>query len=257
MNWYGNWVSLVVLTRKEIKRILRIWTQSLLPSVITVTLYFVVFGEVLGSRIEQIQGFEYINYIVPGLVMMAIITNSFQNVVGSFFLAKFQRSIEELLVSPMPSWAIITGYALGGVIRGSIVGGLVLLVSLFFTQLPVTNIFIVLVFTFLTSVLFSLGGLINGVFARNFDQISIVPTFVLTPLTFLGGVFYSLEDIPQAWATVSYFNPILYMVNGFRYGFLGYSDVSVWLCFGVLTALLVLVFFGTWLIFRTGYGLKE
>jgi len=257
MNWYGNWVALVVLTRKEIQRIFRIWSQSLLPSVITITLYFLVFGSFLGTRIESIQGFEYINYIVPGLVMMAIITNSFQNVVGSFFLAKFQGNIEELLVSPMPNWAIIAGYTLGGVVRGSIVGGLVLLVSLFFTQLPVHNFFIVLVFTLLTSILFSMAGLVNAIFADNFDQISIVPTFVLTPLTFLGGVFYSLEDIPEMWNTISHFNPILYMVNGFRYGFLGYSDVSVTLSFGVLFVFLLCVFAAVWVIFRKGYGLKE
>lgn len=228
-------IGYLTIARKETRRFLRIWKQTLLPSVITMTLYYVIFGTFIGSQINDVHGFSYIQFIVPGLIMMAVITNAFSNVASSFYGEKFQKSLEEMLTSPMPRWVIIAGFLTGGVLRGLMVGILVLLVSLFFTQLQIASPFFVFFFIILTSILFSLAGLINAVYARSFDDVSIIPTFVLTPLTYLGGVFYSIDLLPPIWQTVSLFNPILYLVNGFRYGFLGVSDVPV------LTSSLVLI----------------
>lgn len=213
---------------KEIKRILRIWPQTLLPPVITMSLYFLIFGKMIGSRIGEMGGVSYMQFIVPGLVMMAVITNSYSNVVSSFFSAKFTGSVEEMLVSPMSKHAILLGYVAGGVFRGLVIALIVTCVSLFFTQLSLVHGLITVLTVVATSVLFSLGGFINAIFARSFDDISIIPSFVLTPLTYLGGVFYSLKDLPEFWQTLSLLNPIVYMVNVFRFGILGYSDVNIW-----------------------------
>ena len=215
------------MTRKETLRIFRIWSQTLLPSVISTSLYFLIFGSFIGSRIGLIGEVTYLQFIIPGLVMMSVITNAYSNVVASVFSAKFQRNIEELLVSPLTSTVILLGYIIGGVVRGVLVGFLVFLVSLYFTPLPVTHPWIVVSTILGTAILFSLLGFVNAVFARKFDDIAIVPTFVLTPLTYLGGVFYSVHHLPAFWQKVSFFNPILYLVNSFRYGFLGISDISV------------------------------
>lgn len=245
------------ITRKECVRFLRLWTQTLLPSVVTMVLYYVVFGTFIGSQIPRIQGYTYMQFIVPGLVMMSVITNSFSNVVSSFYGAKFQRNLEELMVSPTPNWVIIAGYVTGGVLRGLTVGLLVLIVSLFFTHLTIQHFAFVVLFIFLTALAFSLAGLLNGVFAKSFDAVSIVPTFVLTPLTYLGGVFYSIYSLPPVWQTVSQSNPILYMVNGFRYGFLGFSDVNVGASLIMLIVLCVLLLGVSLHVFKKGYGLKS
>ncbi|MDO5650600.1 MAG: ABC transporter permease [Moraxella sp.] len=213
---------------KEIKRILRIWPQTLLPPVITMTLYFVIFGKMIGSRVGEMGGVDYMQFIVPGLIMMAVITNSYSNVVSSFFSSKFHGSVDELLVSPVSKHSILLGYVAGGVFRGIAIALVVSIVALFFTHLSIVNFPVMLLTILGTSVLFSLGGFLNAVFARSFDDISIIPSFVLTPLTYLGGVFYSLENLSPFWQNISLINPIVYMVNAFRYGILGYSDVNVW-----------------------------
>lgn len=228
MNFSQQWVAFCTILNKEIKRILRIWPQTLLPPVITMTLYFVIFGQMIGSRVGEMGGVSYMQFIVPGLIMMSVITNSYSNVVSSFFSMKFQGSIEELLVSPTSKHTILFGYVAGGVFRGLLIAAIVTVVALFFTKLGVVNPIVMIATIVGTSVLFSLGGLLNAVFARSFDDISIVPSFVLAPLTYLGGVFYSLENLSSFWQSVSLLNPIVYMVNAFRYGILGYSDVNVW-----------------------------
>lgn len=223
-----KWIAFRTILVKEVRRILRIWPQTLLPPVITMSLYFVIFGKMIGSRVGEMGGVPYMQFIVPGLIMMSVITNSYSNVVSSFFSAKFTSSIEELLVSPVSKHSILMGYIGGGIFRGLMIAIIVSIVAQFFTKLGIEHFF-VMVFTVLgTSILFSLGGFINAVFARSFDDISIIPSFVLTPLTYLGGVFYSLENLSSFWQTVSLLNPIVYMVNSFRYGILGYSDVNVW-----------------------------
>ncbi len=250
-------IAYYTMLRAEFVRIIRIWSQTLLPPIVTTTLYFVVFGKFIGSQLAPIDGFEYIQFIVPGLIMMAIITSSYMNTVSTFYFAKWTRTLDEILVSPMPNWTVVVGFVSGGVLRGLLVGILVLIVSLFFTHLAVFNVVVLILAAVLTSVLFSLGGLINGVFAKGFDGISIVPTFVLTPLTYLGGIFYSIDQFSPFWQQVSMFNPILYMINAFRYGFLGISDINIWVCFGVLLGMLAL-FVGIILyLFRQGIGVKN
>ncbi len=219
---------------REVRRFTRIWPQTLLPPAVTMTLYFIIFGNLIGSRIGQMGGFDYMSFIVPGLIMMAVITSSYANVVSSFFSMKFQRSIEELLVSPVPNWVILTGYVVGGMTRGLGIGLIVTLVSLAFTRLSIHNLPMMILTVFLTSALFALGGFINAMLATKFDDISIVPTFILTPLTYLGGVFYSIDLLPGFWQGVSMVNPILYMVNGFRYGILGVSDVNPFISLGMI-----------------------
>ena len=218
----------------EIRRFMRIWPQTLLPPAVTMTLYFIIFGNLIGSRIGVMGGFDYMAFIVPGLIMMSVITSSYANVVSSFFSMKFQRSIEELLVSPVPNWVILAGYVTGGMSRGLGIGLIVTLLSLGFTQLSIHHLPMVILTVFLTSALFSLGGFINAMLATKFDDISIVPTFVLTPLTYLGGVFYSIDMLPGFWQGVSMINPILYMVNAFRYGILGVSDVNPYVALGMI-----------------------
>lgn len=222
------------IVTREIRRFMRIWPQTLLPPAVTMTLYFIIFGNLIGSRIGGMGGFDYMAFIVPGLIMMSVITSSYANVVSSFFSMKFQRSIEELLVSPVPNWVILAGYVTGGMSRGLGIGLIVTLLSLGFTQLSIHHLPMVILTVFLTSALFSLGGFINAMLATKFDDISIVPTFVLTPLTYLGGVFYSIDMLPGFWQGVSMINPILYMVNAFRYGILGVSDVNPYVALGMI-----------------------
>ena len=246
------------MLRKDVVRMMRIWTQTFLPSVITSVLYFLVFGSVLGNRIGGFGEHTYIQFVVPGLVMLAVVTNSFSNVAFTFFTAKFfSRNIDEILVSPTPPWVFIAGYISGGVVRGVIIGLLVLLVSLAFATPSIAHPFIILAFLFMSSILFSLAGLINGIYAQNFDGIQIVPTFVLTPLVYLGGVFYSVSMLPQWAQTITFLNPIFYLVNGFRYGFLGIADVSLWISFVVLLILIGIPASVNVYLIRTGLGLKQ
>lgn len=250
------WTAYYTMMRKEVVRLVRIWSQTLLPPVITTSLYFVVFGTFIGSQLPPIHGFSYIQFIVPGLIMMSVITSSYQNTVSTFFFAKMVHNIDELIVSPMPNWVVILGFLSGGVIRGILVAILVLGVSLFFTHLAIFNIFVLIITILLTSTLFALGGLINGIFAKGFDGMTIVPTFVLTPLTYLGGIFYSIQQFPPFWQTVSLFNPILYMVNAFRYGFLGVSDIPLWICFLVLCGFTLAFAILVAVLFKRGEGIR-
>ncbi|WP_372963977.1 ABC transporter permease [Marinobacter sp.] len=235
------WTAFQTIVLREVRRFTRIWPQTLVPPAVTMTLYFIIFGNLIGSRIGDMGGFDYMQFIVPGLIMMAVITNSYANVVSSFFSMKFQRSIEELLVSPVPNWIILAGYVVGGMARGLIIGFIVTLLSLVFTSLSIHNLPMVVLTVFLTSALFSLGGFINAMLATKFDDVSIVPTFVLTPLTYLGGVFYSIDLLPEFWQSISMANPILYMVNGFRYGILGVSDVNPFVSLGMILVFIVLL----------------
>ncbi|MEJ2344937.1 MAG: ABC transporter permease [Gammaproteobacteria bacterium] len=257
MTLHDKLVAFRTIVIKEFLRFIRIWLQTVLPPMVTTALYFVIFGNLIGSQIGDMQGFRYMDYIVPGLIMMAVITNSYANVVSSFYGSKFQRHIEEMLVSPVPNYIILLGFITGGVARGLTVGIAVTAVSLFFSNVHVHSLAVVVTVGILTSVLFSLGGFINGVFAKSFDDISIVPTFVLTPLTYLGGVFYSIHMLPAFWQHVSRANPILYMVNGFRYGFLGVSDISLYASYAIITAFIIGLFsFGLYLLNR-GYGIRS
>lgn len=250
-------VAFTTLVHKETQRYLRIWVQTLVPPAITMTLYFVIFGSLIGPRVGPMEGYSYIEFIAPGIIMLAVITNSYNNVVSSFFGAKFQRHIEELLVSPTPNFVILLGYVSGGVGRGLFTGAIVTVVALFFTRLPVENPFITVSVVILTSILFSIAGFINAVFARKFDDIAVIPTFVLTPLTYLGGVFYSISLLPDFWQTVSLANPILYMVSAFRYGILGASDVHIAVAYGMML-FFIFVFgaFAMYLLHR-GVGLRS
>ncbi|MBU2513303.1 ABC transporter permease [bacterium] len=250
-------IAIKTILVKEIRRFLRIWVQTLIPPAITVVLYFVIFGQLIGSRIGEMGGFNYMQYIVPGLIMMAVITNSYSNVVSSFFGAKFQRSVEEMLVSPMPNYIIIWGFILGGVARGMAVGALVTILALFFTSLSVFNLPVTISIVFLTAIVFSLGGFINAVFANKFDDISIVPTFILTPLTYLGGVFYSIDLLPPFWAAISKANPIVYMVNGFRFGILGVSDVGLIETYGMIAFFIVVLYFWALYLMKKGIGIRS
>ena len=242
---------------REVRRFTRIWAQTLLPPAVTMTLYFIIFGDLIGSRIGQMGGFDYMSFIVPGLIMMAVITSSYANVVSSFFSMKFQRSIEELLVSPVPNWVILAGYVAGGMARGLGIGLIVTLLSLAFTQLSIHNLPMMILTVFLTSALFSLGGFINAMLATKFDDISIVPTFVLTPLTYLGGVFYSIDLLPGFWQGVSMINPILYMVNGFRYGILGVSDVNPYISLGMILVFITVLAFVALKMLDRGKGIRH
>ena len=257
MSFNSNIIAFIAIFRKESVRILRIWVQTLLPSVVTTSLYFLIFGNFIGSQVKPINQISYIDFIVPGLVMMAIITNAFSNVVSSFFGSKFQRNIEELMVSPTPNWVIVAGYVSGGVFRGMLVGVIVLIISLLFTNLNIYNGFIIFIFSLFTAIVFSLGGLLNGIFSKKFDDVTIVPTFVLTPLTYLGGVFYSIKNLPDFWQGVSRLNPILYMVDGFRYGFLGISDINIFLSLGILFGLTVALTIINLYLLDRGVGLKS
>ncbi len=254
---HPNLVALHTIVRRELNRILRIWGQTLVPPAITMTLYFLIFGGLIGSRIGDMGGFDYMDFIVPGLVMMSIIQNAYGNISSSFFGAKFGRHIEELLVSPLPNWVILLGYVSGAVARGLMVGAIVLTIAMFFTHVRVPHPWVMLSTVLLAAVVFSLAGFVNAVYAKKFDDIAIVPTFILTPLTYLGGVFYSVSLLSPFWERVSWFNPVLHMVNAFRYGLLGVSDVPLWIAYAVMlgfaTALTAL---GLYLLDR-GVGLRS
>jgi ABC-2 type transport system permease protein len=254
--WGRYWTAFSTILVKEILRFSRIWVQTVLPSAITTALYFVIFGRLIGDRIGPMEGFDYLDFIVPGLVLMAVITNSYSNVVSSFYSSKFSRYIEELLVAPVPNWVILSGFVAGGVARGLVVGVAVTLVAMLFTDLEIHSYPVTFLVFVLTAVLFALGGFINAVYANSFDDISIVPTFVLTPLTYLGGVFYSIQLLPELWQHVSLANPVLYMVNAFRFGLLGVSDIPLGLAFAIILGfILVLGFFSLRLLER-GVGIK-
>lgn len=257
MSNHPNFIALTSIIRKEINRYTRIWVQTLLPPSITMTLYFVIFGNLIGSRIGQMGGYSYMEFIVPGLIMMSVITNSYSNVVSSFFSAKFQRSIEEMLVSPTPNIVILAGYVIGGVSRGMLVGLIVTTVSLFFVDIQIHNIWLVITVVIMTSIMFSLAGFVNAVFAKTFDDISIVPTFVLTPLTYLGGVFYSIQLLPDFWQSASMANPILYMVNAFRYGFLGTSDINVYAALSLIGVFILGLGSLAMYLLKNGIGLRS
>jgi ABC-2 type transport system permease protein len=252
-----NMIALKSILHKETHRFMRIWVQTLVPPAITISLYFVIFGSLIGSRIGEMGGFDYMSFIVPGLIMMSVITNSYSNVASSFFSAKWQRNVEEMLVAPVPNWVIVAGYVGGGMARGILVGLIVTLIALLFVDIQIHNVWIIIATVAMTSATFALGGLINAVFAGSFDDISIIPTFVLTPLTYLGGVFYSISLLPDFWQGVSQINPIVYMVNAFRYGFLGISDVDLTVAFGVLAFFIVTLFAIAMTLINRGIGLRS
>lgn len=257
MTFTQQWVAYCTILRREVTRFTRIWLQTLIPPVITMGLYFVIFGHLIGERIGQMGGFDYMSFVVPGLVMMAVINNSYSNVVSSFFSAKFHRSIEELLVSPTPSYIILLGYTSGGMLRGLAVGAIVTFVSTLFTNFIIENPLHTVLVILLTSAFFSVAGLINAIFANSFDDISVIPTFILTPLTYFGGVFYSISMLPEFWQGVSQFNPILYMVNAFRFGFLGTSDVDVNFALAGIVGMLVCAYAFAWYLLQKGRKLRS
>lgn len=253
----ANLVALRTIVHREVRRFTRIWAQTLLPPAITMVLYFVIFGNLIGNRIGGMGGFTYMQYIVPGLIMMSVITNAYSNVVSSFFSSKFQRSVEELLVSPVSPHVILIGYAMGGILRGLAVAAIVSVLSLFFTHMQVHHLGIMLLVIILTAAIFALGGFINAVYARNFDHISIVPTFVLTPLTYLGGVFYSIDLLPAFWQKVSLVNPILHMVNAFRYGILGVSDIRIGVAIAFMLVAVVVLYLVSIRLLVSGRGMRH
>jgi ABC-2 type transport system permease protein len=257
MNMRLNLIALQTILIKEFNRYMRIWIQTLVPPAITMTLYFVIFGNLIGSRVGQMGGFDYMEFIVPGLIMMSVITNAYSNVASSFYSTKFQRNVEELLVAPVPNYIIVLGYMGGGVARGIMVGFIVSIVSLFFVDIQIHNFAVIISMVVLTAMLFSLGGLINAIFANSFDDISIIPTFVLTPLTYLGGVFYSMSLLPEFWQGVSKINPIVYMVNAFRYGFLGVSDIDLVAAFSIVILFVVGLFLIALSLINKGIGLRS
>ena len=257
MDIAANRVALYTLVRKEVVRVARIWIQTIVPPAITMTLYFIIFGNLIGRRIGEMGGFDYMQYIAPGLIMMSVITNSYGNVVSSFFGAKYGKHIEEMLVSPMSNATIIIGHVAGGVIRGLMVGALVTMIALGFTSLNVEHPLITISMVLLTSIVFALLGFVNAVFAKKFDDISIIPTFVLTPLTYLGGVFYSISLLPEFWQTVSRANPSLYMVNAFRYGILGVSDIGIGFAYLIVSIFVVGLFTLNLVLLNRGIGIRE
>lgn len=252
----ANWIGFYTIVRKEMQRILRIWVQTLMPPVIQMTLYFLIFGSVIGSRVGQMGGYNYMTYIAPGLITMAVITNSYSNVVSSFFGSKFARHIEELLVSPLPNVFILLGYMAGGMARGLTVAAVVTLIASLFTHLPITHIWVIITAALLTSAIFALGGFLNALFATKFDDVTIIPTFILTPLQYLGGVFYSISLLPPFWQHLTRADPMLYMIDTLRYGFLGISDIAMGEAYAIMGGFLVVLFtLSLWLL-RRGTGLK-
>ncbi len=251
-----NAIGLVTIVYKELRRVLRIWVQTIIPPAITMTLYFIIFGSLIGSRIGSMEGIPYTTYIAPGLIMMAVIQNSFGNVVSSFFSGKLNLHLEELLVAPLSFVTIVVGYMIGGVVRGILVASLVTVVALFFTELEVAHPFVTFTVITLTAMIFSLGGLLNALFAKNFDDISIVPTFFLAPLTYLGGVFFSINLLAEPWRTIAQANPILYMVNAFRYGMLGRSDIDIGVAYTLIVGLFVVMFSLALFLLHRGIGIR-
>lgn len=257
MNARQKYVAFKTIVLREILRFSRIWIQTILPPVITTALYFVIFGTLIGSQIGDMDGVRYMDYIVPGLIMMAVITNSYANVVSSFYGAKFQHNIEEMLVSPTPNYLILLGFVSGGVARGMAVGLAVTLVSLLFSNLQIHHLAVIISVIVLTSMLFALAGFINGIYANSFDDISIIPTFVLTPLTYLGGIFYSISMLPEFWQKASLINPILYMVNAFRYGFLGISDINLLASYAIILGFVAGLFGFSLHLLNKGKGIRS
>lgn len=256
MNGKQMLAAYMTIVRKEFLRLFRVWVQTLIPPVITTMLYFLVFGKFIGTQVKDIGGVSYMEFIIPGVIMMSVITQSFMHSAFGYYMAKFQKSLEEILVSPTPYWIMILGYVTGGVLRGMVTGSLLLAVSLFFTTLQIHNVFHVIAFALLTSIVFSLAGLINAIFAKDFDSISIFPTFILTPLTYLAGTFYSLSMLPKVWNDVSLWNPLLYMINGFRYGLIGVSDVSITVAYSILVILASALSVTVWYLFYSGRGVR-
>jgi ABC-2 type transport system permease protein len=251
-----NLVGLGTIVRKETRRVVRIWVQTIVPPAITMTLYFIIFGSLVGNRIGQMDGVAYTTFIAPGLIMMSVITNSFANVVSSFFSSKLMLHLEEMLVAPLAYATIVVGFVVGGVVRGVLVAALVTVVALFFTDLHVAHPFVTLTTILLTAVVFSIAGLLNAIFAKSFDDISIIPTFVLTPLTYLGGVFFSIALLPPFWQKVALANPILYMVNAFRYGMLGKSDIPLSAAYAIMLAFAAALFAAVLLMLHRGSGVR-
>ncbi len=256
MTWQQQWVALNTILMKEFMRFIRIWIQTVLPAAIMTALYFIIMGKLIGSQLADVHGQTYVNYIAPGLVLMSVITNSYANVVSSFFSAKFQRHVEEMLVSPMPNYLIVIGFVSGGLTRGLVVGLVTGVVAAFFVDIQLHNIGVVVLVAILTSTLFSLGGFINALYAKNFDDISIVPTFILTPLTYLGGIFYSVDVLSEFWRTVSLANPVLYMINAMRYGMLGVSDIDIVIALMIITLFVVALYLWAVMLLRKGTGIR-
>jgi ABC-2 type transport system permease protein len=257
MNAQQIWISYLTIVRKEVVRFLRIWPQTFLPSVVTTVLYFLIFGTFIGSQIKNIGEVSYMAFIVPGLVMMAIVNGAFQNIAFSFFQLKFMKTVEEILVSPMPAWVVVSGYVTGSLFRALIIGFLVFVSAFIFEVIPVAHPFLAVFVASIIAVLFSLAGLINALYAKGFDGISIIPTFIITPLTYLGGVFYSVALLPPLWQTVSHFNPVLYMVNAFRFSILGFSDISIMSSLLVIFGCTTFLFLWVLYLFKTGRGLRS
>jgi len=256
MNFSQQMVALKTIVIKEYLRFIRIWIQTVLPPAISVSLYFIIFGELIGSQINDIDGYKYMDYIVPGLILMSVITNAYANVVSSFFSAKFHHSVEEMLVSPLPNHIILMGFVSGGLARGIIVGITVTVVSMFFSDFQIHSYSVTITVFILTSILFSLAGFINAAYAKSFDDITIIPTFVLTPLTYLGGIFYSIKMLPEFWQNVSLGNPILYMINAFRYGLLGVSDIDLSTAFVIIIGFIAMLYYFSLRLLKLGVGLK-
>ena len=252
-----NLIGLSTIVRKEVRRILRIWVQTIIPPAITMTLYFIIFGSLIGRRIGDMDGVPYTTFIAPGLIMMSVITNSFGNVVSSFFSGKLQLHLEEMLVAPLSNVTIIVGYVVGGIVRGLLVGGLVMVVAMLFTDIYVAHPLVTLTTVLLTAGTFSVAGLINAIYAKTFDDISIIPTFVLTPLTYLGGVFFSTSLLSPFWQSVAHANPILYMVNAFRYGMLGTSDVSIGAAYAIMGGSFAALFVLAIVLLNRGTGIRH
>jgi ABC-2 type transport system permease protein len=256
MNFSQKMVALKTIMVKEFLRFIRIWIQTVLPPAISVALYFIIFGELIGSQINDIDGYKYMDYIVPGLILMSVITNAYANVVSSFFSAKFHHSVEEMLVSPLPNNIILLGFVSGGLARGIIVGIAVTVVAMFFSDIQIHSYSVTIAVFILTSILFALAGFINAAYAKSFDDITIIPTFVLTPLTYLGGIFYSIKMLPEFWQDISLINPILYMINAFRYGLLGITDIDLTSAFIIIIAFILVLYYFSLRLLRIGVGLK-
>jgi ABC-2 type transport system permease protein len=252
-----QYIAFKTILIKEILRFMRIWLQTVVPAAVTMGLYFIIFGNLIGSQLADVAGFSYMDYIVPGIILMAIINNAYANVVSSFYMSKFAHFIEEMLVSPMPNYLILAGYLAGGVARGLVVGTVVTVVALFFTPLHIHNFGVLVGVVLLTAILFALGGFINAIYAKTFDDISIIPTFVLTPLTYLGGIFYSIDMLPEFWQKVSLVNPILYMINAMRYGMLGVSDIDIGLAFGIILLFVIALFLFALYLLHKGVDIRN
>jgi len=249
--------ALRTIVVKEIRRFARIWIQTIVPPAVTMGLYFMIFGNLIGSQLDNVSGYAYMDYIVPGLILMSVISSAYSNVVSSFYMSKFSHFVEEMLVSPMPNYLILIGYVTGGVARSIIVGIIVTLVAMFFTPIKIYSIVVILTVVVLTAILFSLAGFINAVYAKSFDDISIIPTFVLTPLIYLGGIFYSIDMLPDFWQHISLANPILYMINAMRYGMLGISDINIGVAFSIIVGFVVLLFTFCLYLLNKGVGLRD